>query len=92
MSKRRKQEAVTICLYKVKDRTDETMVESETTSGNHCAWCGDPPDRFGSHGICVFHAQQLVDQAAARRRARLFLTPKEKSPARPLVVANSAVV
>lgn len=45
---------------------------SKSTIGNgrHCAWCGDPPDENGSHGICDFHAKQMVAQAQARRRSR----------------------
>ncbi|HEU5377549.1 MAG TPA: hypothetical protein VFV38_19170 [Ktedonobacteraceae bacterium] len=44
--------------------------DASTTSGAHCAWCGDPPDRYGSHGICAYHQAQMLEQAAARRRSR----------------------
>jgi hypothetical protein len=44
--------------------------DASTTSGNHCTWCGDPPDRNGSHGICAFHQDQMLAQAAERRRSR----------------------
>jgi hypothetical protein len=37
---------------------------------NNCAWCGDPPDENGSHGICDEHAAQLVAQSAARKAAK----------------------
>lgn len=43
---------------------------ASTTSGAHCAWCGDPSDEFGSHGICAFHQTQMLEQAAERRRSR----------------------
>lgn len=46
---------------------DESDPDASTTSGAHCAWCGDPPDRFGSHGICASHAEQML---ASRRRSR----------------------
>lgn len=36
----------------------------------HCAWCGDPPDEHGSHGICPEHAAQIAAQAQARRERR----------------------
>jgi hypothetical protein len=82
MSKRREQEAV--CIYKINEGIEEALVESKATStvrGNHCAWCGDPPDIFGSHGICVSHAEQLIEQAAARRRARSLLLAMKEKPA-----------
>lgn len=50
--------------------TDENDPDASTTSGNHCAWCGDPPDKYGSHGICAMHQAQMLEQAAARRRSR----------------------
>jgi hypothetical protein len=49
---------------------DEHDPDASTTSGNHCAWCGNPPDRHGSHGICAFHQAQMLEQAAERRRSR----------------------
>jgi hypothetical protein len=36
----------------------------------HCAWCGDPPDAFGSHGICADHAAELIEAARVRRTSR----------------------
>ena len=50
--------------------TEEDDPDASTTSGNHCAWCGDPPDRHGSHGICATHQAQMLEQAATRRRSR----------------------
>jgi hypothetical protein len=67
---------VVVYHYELEDDTSDFTIAIEhgpdesTTSGAHCAWCGDPPDRHGSHGICTFHAAQLVKQAAARRRSR----------------------
>lgn len=49
---------------------DENDPDASTTSGNHCAWCGDPPDLHGSHGICAFHQAQMVERSAGRRRKR----------------------
>ena len=52
---------------------DEQDPDASTTSGAHCAWCGDPPDRNGSHGICAFHKAQMLATSAARverRRSR----------------------
>jgi hypothetical protein len=45
---------------------EEGDVEDEVVSSN-CAWCGDPPDQYGSHGICTYHAEQMVEQAHSRR-------------------------
>jgi len=36
----------------------------------NCAWCGDGPDEFGSHGICETHKKAMLLQSAARRAAR----------------------
>jgi len=49
---------------------DENDPDASTTSGKHCAWCGDPPDRHGSHGICLTHQAQMLEQASMRRRSR----------------------
>ncbi len=38
--------------------------------GNHCAWCGDPPDVYGSHTICALHAAHVYAELAALRQAR----------------------
>lgn len=48
------------------DITDGTNVDSSS----HCAWCGDEPDEYGSHDICSFHAEQLLQQSAERAEAR----------------------
>jgi hypothetical protein len=37
-------------------------------AGN-CAWCGDPPDEYGSHGICETHAAAMIAQSRARHAA-----------------------
>jgi hypothetical protein len=34
--------------------------EGTTTTSNHCAWCGNPPNEYGSHGICDVHAEALL--------------------------------
>jgi hypothetical protein len=36
---------------------------------DHCSWCGDPPDQFGSHGICSKHAVEVLQQHRERRAA-----------------------
>ena len=44
---------------------DESTTTEETPAadtGYHCAWCGDPPDANGSHGICPAHAADLHRQ------------------------------
>lgn len=38
---------------------------------SNCAWCGDPGDEYGSHGICAFHAQQVRAQHQQRKQERL---------------------
>lgn len=38
----------------------------------HCAWCGDPPDEHGSHGICPEHAAEQRAKVQAARRERLL--------------------
>ncbi len=73
-----KREETTVTVYSYEVVEDDTVSapatdtdpDASTTSGNHCAWCGDPPDRFGSHGICAFHQAQMLEQSAARRRSR----------------------
>jgi len=47
---------------------DDEMIPEET--GAHCAWCGDPPDAYGSHSICAAHAEQQYALLAARRERR----------------------
>jgi hypothetical protein len=44
--------------------------EQEAQSQGHCAWCGDSPDEYGSHQICVFHAEQLLEQVRLRKLQR----------------------
>lgn len=69
-----KPEETTISIYSYEvvddETTDDTNSDTITTSGAHCAWCGDPPDEYGSHGICAFHAEQMLAQMATRRRSR----------------------
>jgi hypothetical protein len=48
----------------------ETADDEATEKPRNCAWCGDDPDEYGSHGICDFHASQLIEQAAQRRARR----------------------
>lgn len=36
-------------------------------SSKHCAWCGDPPNEYGSHGICLDHARTLRQRRQATR-------------------------
>lgn len=48
----------------------EAVLPEEEVPQNNCAWCGDPPDEYGSHGICAFHAEQLLQQSQSRRRGR----------------------
>lgn len=52
------------------DQAEDSPILLEAVSKRHCAWCGDPPDAYGSHGICIGHAQQLIEQARARRNAK----------------------
>jgi len=49
----------------------EPVEEVEETEPSNCAWCGDPPNESGSHGICPFHAGQLLAQSAARHARRV---------------------
>ncbi len=76
LSDKRHETEIVLYSYEVAEDTPISSLSTEydpdasTTSGNHCAWCGDPPDRYGSHGICAFHQAQMLEQAAARRRKR----------------------
>lgn len=63
----RKHEPESITLYHYETTDELANGETITTTGQHCAWCGDPPDEHGSHGICAFHSAQIAEQAAARR-------------------------
>jgi hypothetical protein len=36
----------------------------------NCAWCGDPGDENGSHGICPTHLADMMAQLETRRAAR----------------------
>lgn len=62
--------------YEIEDPSASTTPDdpnASTTSGAHCAWCGDPPDRHGSHDICALHKAQMLATSAARverRRSR----------------------
>jgi hypothetical protein len=38
----------------------ETTEEGGPGSNGHCAWCGDPGDEFGSHGMCDMHREQKL--------------------------------
>lgn len=75
-SRSKHETAVTVYTYEVVEddsaspSTDENDPAASTTSGNHCAWCGDPPDKYGSHGICAMHQAQVLTQLAERRRSR----------------------
>ena len=64
--------AVSVYVFEVETdvQTTTAEVESLEARGGHCAWCGEDPDEFGSHGICTSHAQQLIEQAATRRSRR----------------------
>jgi hypothetical protein len=69
MGKPEKNEAAArLYTYEVIATPDTSSEESETPApqGN-CAWCGDPPDVYGSHGICAFHAAQMSEQSHRRR-------------------------
>lgn len=78
MSFFKKREETTITLYSyevvedstVSPTTAESDPDASTTSGPHCAWCGDPPDKNGSHGICLRHAAEIAAKSAERRRSR----------------------
>jgi hypothetical protein len=77
IGKKHETEAVLYSYEVVEDPTinpipAENDPDATTTSGNHCAWCGDPPDRNGSHGICASHRAQMEAVSAARveRRAK----------------------
>ncbi|MDQ2905445.1 MAG: hypothetical protein M3Y81_18105 [Chloroflexota bacterium] len=47
-----------------------TISSGSEHPGGHCAWCGDPPDRYGSHTICTVHAASVYAELAALRQAR----------------------
>jgi hypothetical protein len=53
-----------------REELEEVKSEEEAVSQRNCAWCGDPPDQYGSHGICAFHADQMLQQVQSRRRGR----------------------
>ena len=46
------------------------IATDQASRQGHCAWCGNPPDAYGSHGICADHAKQLMEQARVRRDRR----------------------
>lgn len=48
----------------------ESPAKITSEEARHCAWCHDPPDRYGSHSICPTHAAQLVQQAETRKKER----------------------
>lgn len=61
-----------ITLYHFEAESSDELTDGQTTkttanTGRHCAWCGDPPDVHGSHGICGPHSAQVAAEAAARR-------------------------
>jgi hypothetical protein len=67
--------SVTLYSYEVveEETSENTTVgasDTGTTSGRHCAWCGDPGDEYGSHTICPKHEAQMLAAAAERRRSR----------------------
>ena len=71
--KKHEPESITLYHYEISEAengdelTDGETIETTDDTGRHCAWCGDPPDRFGSHGICSVHSAEIAEQAAARR-------------------------
>lgn len=56
-----------------KDFQSQSSKQSSTSYHIACAWClveqGEPLGS-GSHGICEAHAEQIIQQYRARRRAR----------------------
>jgi hypothetical protein len=42
----------------------------EAAPASNCAWCGDPPNEYGSHGICPYHAAWVLEQSRRRREAK----------------------
>ncbi len=58
--------SLTLYSYEVVEETSENTIldendpDTSTTAGAHCAWCGDPPDQHGSHGICAMHQAQML--------------------------------
>ncbi len=59
--------------YEVEETSENTISDESDesiTGDRHCAWCGNPPDENGSHGICTFHEEQMLEQSRARRRNR----------------------
>lgn len=70
-----KREETTVTLYHFEVVEDDltsslTDPDANAVSGNHCAWCGDSPDAWGSHSICAYHQAQMLEQAAARRQRK----------------------
>lgn len=71
--KKHEPETVTLYHYEIAETSDEltdAATEPPEDSSAHCAWCGDPPDAYGSHSICAFHSAQIAAQSAARRERR----------------------
>jgi len=58
------------CPCRSDEDTSESMPVPWQALSAHCAWCGDPPDRNGSHSICEYHAEQVAQQSAARQSRR----------------------
>lgn len=68
-------EAMQIDVKRAKFNAVCAEVRAIETEYSNCAWCGDLPDENGSHGICQKHANELEEQARARK-ARLARTPE----------------
>ncbi len=71
-NKREPETSVILYHYDEIATTTDELADGETTDGSddtssHCAWCGDPPDAYGSHSICRVHSAEIAAQAAARR-------------------------
>lgn len=68
---KRHETEVTVYSYVVEETNgSDSTSESSSSSGRHCAWCGDPGDENGSHTICSFHEAQMLAAMAERRRSR----------------------
>ncbi len=59
---------------------EEDEEEEQTTTS--CAWCNaaaGQPQGNGSHGICLFHAQQMLQAAKTRRRQDRVSTERKSA-------------
>jgi hypothetical protein len=64
----RKKEAVAVLTYDAQADEDALDSSEEEATSSNCAWCGDPPNEYGSHGICSYHAAKIIEQARSRKR------------------------